>query len=538
MGRQQRRLLKAAGVILVIAGLAVVAMLWPARLGGSVSYATTGGSSMEPVIHQGDLVLVRHSSSYKVGDVVAYRSRVLDTTVLHRIVARRGAQYIFKGDKNGWLDADHPTRRDLLGKEWIRIPDGGRALAWFRTPGGWVIGVALLLLITSFAVNERNRKRSLSLIANESRRPHPTRAWLAAAAVCAAVTLTSLATIGVAFARPLTGPAARPLTYSQHGRFTYSAPVPPGPVYSGSSLATGDPVFLQVVPSVTVAFEYQFVAAAPRASTGTIELAAQVSNASGWRRTIQLAPPSPFTGDHASLEAVLDTVAIRRLVTDVATATGIPDAVSTVTLVPTVHIAGTLAAHKLKAVFSPRLSFSLDRTQLRLAQSAPARTANAALNPTSTAHVRQISTVPRSLHLAGRGATVRDVRTTAVVVASTFGLLTIGCLVALRRRWNGASSRIELRLGHRLVPAAPHQPQAKNGVVDVTRIEDLVRLADQHGCLILHAQTDHGHVYLFHADRLSYRYVLDEPPTRENERQARNPSYRGAQVNTAVPRPA
>jgi len=63
--------------------LAVLAALWlvlaPTQLGGPASYASISGGSMEPRLHQGDLVVVRRADAYRVGDVVAYRNAVLQT---------------------------------------------------------------------------------------------------------------------------------------------------------------------------------------------------------------------------------------------------------------------------------------------------------------------------------------------------------------------------------------------------------------------------------------------------------------------------
>src|SRR3954454_11477915 len=113
--------------MLTLAGVAVVALaaMWPTRLGGAVSYVTTYGTSMEPAFHQGDVAAVRASSAYGVGEVVAYRSRLLGTVVLHRVVAIDHGRYTFKGDNNSWQDAEHPIAADLIGRLWLHIPRGG-----------------------------------------------------------------------------------------------------------------------------------------------------------------------------------------------------------------------------------------------------------------------------------------------------------------------------------------------------------------------------------------------------------------------------
>src|SRR5262252_3091599 len=86
--------------------VAAVALAWfffaPSWLGGSTNYIATEGVSMQPRFHTGDLVVVRGSADYHVGDIVAYHSRELHTIVLHRIIGRDGDRYVFKGDNNNF----------------------------------------------------------------------------------------------------------------------------------------------------------------------------------------------------------------------------------------------------------------------------------------------------------------------------------------------------------------------------------------------------------------------------------------------------
>ena len=105
--RQITRLLSGA------LGLALVGLLWflfaPTALGGSTTYVVTDGVSMEPHFHSGDLALVRGESDYRVGQIVAYHNIQLGTVVLHRIIARDGSRYVFKGDNNNFTDFEHPA---------------------------------------------------------------------------------------------------------------------------------------------------------------------------------------------------------------------------------------------------------------------------------------------------------------------------------------------------------------------------------------------------------------------------------------------
>jgi signal peptidase I len=96
--------------------LAAVWVLWPLALGGSTTYVSTHGTSMEPRFHTGDLGILRAADSYAVGDVVAYLSTSLDTVVMHRIVDLDGDRFVIQGDNNDFLDEDHPSQDQVLGK--------------------------------------------------------------------------------------------------------------------------------------------------------------------------------------------------------------------------------------------------------------------------------------------------------------------------------------------------------------------------------------------------------------------------------------
>ena len=60
--------------------------------------------------------------------------------------------------------------------------------------------------------------------------------------------------------------AVTPVAYRNQGAFTYSAPVPEGPVYGTRGLQTGDPVYLRLVSQLDVGFGYHLLTAraAPR----------------------------------------------------------------------------------------------------------------------------------------------------------------------------------------------------------------------------------------------------------------------------------
>ena len=300
---------------LVVVATAVMAMLWPARLGGRMAYVTTHGSSMEPSLRHGDLVAVRTASTYRVGDVVAYRSRLLDTVVLHRIVAVHDGRYTFKGDNNDWLDREQPTSDDLIGKLALRIPGLGRRLGWARL--AIPPAAALLILGGGTGLRRRHRRRTRTRM----HAPAPSAATSALAWRTAAVTLAiSAAALGAggtyAAASPTTEPARAKVSYTQRSAFSYAADVAPGPVYPDGRIDTGEPVYLRLANAIDVTASYDFDAAASHRIQGTLSLRAEVRDGTGWRGIVELAPPTPFDGPHAGLTGRLDLAAIQTLLAD------------------------------------------------------------------------------------------------------------------------------------------------------------------------------------------------------------------------------
>jgi signal peptidase I len=144
-------------VLVVVVAWAALA---PRQLGGAASYVTTDGSSMLPAFHAGGLVVTRTASNYEVGDVVAYHNQQLHAVVMHRIVALDGSRYIFKGDNNSFRDTYHPTKSELIGKQWIYWPNAGRYVTGLRAPLIFALCLVVLTLVASTGlVSKPSRRR-------------------------------------------------------------------------------------------------------------------------------------------------------------------------------------------------------------------------------------------------------------------------------------------------------------------------------------------------------------------------------------------
>src|ERR1700758_372770 len=157
----KRNRLRSALATLALVIVAGVAWFYfaPTTIGGQSRYVVTNGVSMEPRFHTGDLAIVRPVSNYRVGEIVAYWSTVLHTVVLHRIVAKDGNSYEFKGDNNHFIDPDRPTRSELLGRLWLHVPRAGRLLGMLHPPVGAPLLCVFVGLLTLFGVKKSRRRR-------------------------------------------------------------------------------------------------------------------------------------------------------------------------------------------------------------------------------------------------------------------------------------------------------------------------------------------------------------------------------------------
>lgn len=487
--------------------LAVVATAGVLLSRGTVSYVVTHGASMEPGFHQGDLAVVVPAGHYRVGDVVAYRSELLDTVVMHRIIGRDGSRYVFKGDNNSWDDRDRPTRDQLVGRLLVRAPGAGRPLAWLT--GHWLLAAAAFVAATTYAgvSRPRRRRKKGQPMGKSSDKDAPGRHPSIARVVLFASggALLASALLGaVALTRPTERATTTVIPYTHRGTFAYSAPVTPGSVYDSATVHTGDPIFRRLVSAVDVRFDYRFDAEAVRAAQGAIILRAYVSDTNGWHRSLDMGPAAPVVDGAGRASASLDIGRLQATIDEFEASTGVRGGSYAVGVEAEVRVAGMLAAQPLRDTFPARIDFSLDAVQLRPAWTAAQ--ASAAVTPTRTGSIRRPAVAPRQL-----GLPLADLDVGAARGLAGLGVGLSALVMVLARRQvsrQTAAARIAARHGHRIVPVASAGSNGHRAVVDVISMDDLVRLATQYDCLILHEQHAESDRYLFQVDRTVYRFIL------------------------------
>lgn len=138
------RVLRIALIVLEsLVGFSLLVLVLLASL-GYITIAVVEGSSMEPTLQTGDLVIVLRKISVNemsVGDVVVYRRGSM--LIIHRIVMIEGNTFITKGDNN-WV-VDPPVSSEAVIGKVLGI--GGRLL---KIPLIGYLTLLLRYLISSF----------------------------------------------------------------------------------------------------------------------------------------------------------------------------------------------------------------------------------------------------------------------------------------------------------------------------------------------------------------------------------------------------
>lgn len=523
MGRRLAlRFLKAALFVLAFAAWIVFA---PMPLGGQAGYVIVSGGSMEPTLHAGDLVIVRQATDYQIGDVVAYREPFVGL-VIHRIIAREGLRYILQGDNNAWRDPYHPLREDIVGKFWLHLPRLGQIVAWLRSPPGLALlaalGGAIILMVHPAAeppVGSQARRKRRALRPLPRPFPFLGERQVDLLALLGVLVLASVLLGIPAFRQPVSRIVREELPYQHAGAFSYTASLATPEalaVYDDGQLQGGDPVFRSVVERVLFTFEYNFVAEAPARLTVTYDLRAEVGDESGWRRVIVLHPQASLQSTSFAVSGTLDLDTVQNMIDALEAQIGRDRPHYLVTIIPTIHLEGSLAGEPFSDDFAPRLTFWLNDTQMWLVEADPfEKVPEDPLHPSVERLFYRSRTEPNSLQILGTVVPISAARRIALVglAVSIGGIAAVGWASWRAARYGEVES-IRFRYGSRLIAVREYPLPPPEQRIRVATIEDLVKLADGYGGKVLHAEDAQGHWYYVQGEGTLYYYLVPaEPPS-------------------------
>lgn len=516
----RRSLTSAVGSALGLAALAAaVFFLLPVQLGGWTAYAVIHGTSMEPRLHTGDLVITRSQGHYAVGDVVLYHSALLDSSVYHRIVSIEDGRYSFRGDNRTENDPEKLGQSSIRGTEWVTIPSVGSALVWVAEPIHLAILVFLLVFSMLFGGREISRRRRPGdpVPVHPELEPRGSSTALTAAAraltVAAAVGLLLFGALSaLAFTRQDTTSQTVVGGYAHVGTFTYQAAAKPGVVYPDSVVRTGQPIFAALSNKARVTFAYRFDSREHANVRGAVSLDLRVEDPqTRWTRVLPLAGTAPFTGSLATVAGVIDLHAIAKLVRTYGVATGTNATAASVTVIPHVEVSGTSGDTVIDETFAPELPFTLDAVALKLAdQTTPLSEDGKSLPAASPLLPRSegSGTVEKPAVIAFGPVElgVLQARSIGLVgIGISLVALLLGGAVLLKRLHGSERDRIEARFGARIVSARAIVPDGR-WISDLDSIDELIRVADAYDRVVLRIDENGGDTYLVDDGIAVYRF--------------------------------
>ena len=487
--RLRTAFLVAVAVLAACAGIVLVS--------GEAAVVITHGVSMNPVYHQGDLVIVSRAPSYSVGEIAAYILPGKDEVALHRITGGNAVNgFIFKGDNNESVDPLNPRGEELVGRTVLHIPQGGLWLETLTSPP--VLGVLAFALLaggSAAATTRHRRKRRRLAVSRHTTTPSALPLTLGGLPAPLRVSVgigAALVILGVVLGVPAwSGPVEEQATHQvkndQRMDFSYIADVGQSAAYDGTTANSPDPVFRKLTDTVDVHFTYH-------GEPGTVNVTADLSTPGGWHSSIPHAGPETVTGPTYDGTVTLDLKALEAKAQAASAVTGMPAAPLSITVTPKI----TTAAG---ADFAPGLKFNLTALQLTLEGGATG------LSVAGTSTTDQPVTTQRMLGLNGMSISAAMARfLSAVLLLAALGILAIVLVFARRSAPTDEAAAIRRRYAALLVPVHPMSAPQGRPVIDVTSFATLAKLAERYGLLVLHWARSGVETFVVQDENITYRY--------------------------------
>jgi len=522
MKPQRRVTASLASAFTLVAVIAAWIAFAPPQLGGQTSYVIVSGNSMEPGMHRGDLAVIREQSRYGVGDVVTYRHPQIGR-VIHRVIGTEGSRFVFQGDHNDFIDPYRPVQEEMVGKLWFHVPGVGAWLTRFHSPP-YLAG----LLIVAFAGlgggaaaaqstrkprrGRNGRERRQAVPGGAAQRGTPTmnpllRNWQDTLSLLVAAAFGLALLAWISFGRETSYEVTEHVSYTQTGEFSYSAASGDGRVYDGGAATSGDPVYQRLSEAIRFTFAYALESEAAMDVSGTYHLVAELGDKNGWRRTIPLSPETTFSGREFTVAGVLSLAEARELMTILEEQSGVENREYTLTVNPQVTVAGITGGVPFDTVFEAAvLQMEIDDIQFRLARDPQEAKLTAQLTPSGEGSVA----TPVS-KTATMSFLIADVPVSAVRVISLglLGLVLIaGGIFALAIVRGGGTDAVPgaAKLKSPVVSVQGESQALSGRVIDVMGVEDIARIAETCGGIVLQEARPGFHAYFVYDGDIAYRY--------------------------------
>ena len=116
---------------------------------------TASGTSMTPTIEDGDILLVRKDADYNENDIIVYTNDE-GMSICHRVIQKKVASYVTKGDSNNFIDGYDPTVDDINGKMVFNVINVN-SLTKYKYP---MLAAVIIIPIFLYIINRWLNARS------------------------------------------------------------------------------------------------------------------------------------------------------------------------------------------------------------------------------------------------------------------------------------------------------------------------------------------------------------------------------------------
>ena len=486
---------------------------------------------MNTEFKEGDLVLVRRSEPYQVGDIVLYKNSTLGT-VFHRIIGSTGSSFFLKGDNNSWVDSYQPTVKEIYGKLWIHLPNIGSLLMSVRKPKIFSLLITFSLIIFGFSIvqdqkiffstqsSKGNHDRSTNI--GKFTMTYKQTDWFYFILL---LLLIEVILAFISFSKPITQETTSNIEYENKGSFDYFA-ITSDAVYKEGYLESGDKVFRLLTDSINIVFQYQLAIEQPVLAYGTYHVVVEVSDASGWSYPIELVPATDFTGTNFSVSSVLELNQVQQVIDNLEDQTGIINSTYYLTLHPEIDLQGTVSQEQFEIDWSPSLTFLIDDLSMRLSNQNKDTLADL-LNPSDGGTIPETKVVGNTISIFGIHLNILILR-----IASVYGIIfTILLLIWFNKKYSNMQnsnsiSMLKAQYGISFVDIKndflPSQQK-----IEIPNMEELAQIAGDEGSRIYHYDqdgVDHYYAVAHNNADLLYHYQVEHKNT-DQEKQPSQESH-------------
>ena len=119
----------------------------PSFAGYSILVIATG--SMQDTIMEGDLIIIKNTGDYKIGDIVTFAHEGEKTPTTHRIIDFADDSrevYITRGDANNTNDRVNVANDEIFGEVVLVMHSLGLFVGWLTKGGGYIYVLATILI--------------------------------------------------------------------------------------------------------------------------------------------------------------------------------------------------------------------------------------------------------------------------------------------------------------------------------------------------------------------------------------------------------